>query len=452
MVKMNKLKIILSALEESKTYHDINDLDLSNKAGIKLEKLRKNLNSFKDVFKISSINKIECPNCGKNLRISSDIEYAYCDCSDEKIDLSHCPRFNIIVDITGVKKSLFLELESKLKSRGWSVEDKYQNNMFIRKDGFKLGVFLTLEPVKLDNYFSIRGWKSKLDAYVMVSQLFTPEITSYISKDLRCCCIGIRQIFNDKIYEDFLNTVNLRIKELNRNKEIEQVIKQPEQEYGNILNVKKYLDDIFDNIIKYAKQKGDTSASRQGKLFQKHVVSLFQLSLMKIKYLGGKNETDGMGYIFKEGRDKTIWCPFEIKTTKKEIYLVSKNSLQLRKYCITLDNSFVRQKVDVRYFILVSNDFVENDSKEIDVISELEKDYPFKFVRFPLTSILKMAELFIKDPPIYIPSEELESFFEKHKFIKPKNIEDLHKKLKGFEKTDSPIYKYIRERVSKYGT
>lgn len=457
---MNKFEFALAALKLSQSFSedhhfDFNDKELAVGLGVSLNKIRELIKEDKnDVLHRALISEIPCKECGKDVKVSDKLDFAYCSNCRAKNDLREMPKYVLGINLDRVYSILLEELEKRVKSKGWIVEKKEEKRVLIKNSSLSLAVSINLGFSNLERYFALRGWHNEpLDAYLLISETFSADLVSYVNKDLRCNCAGLQNIFNQDIFDELINHIKIRVEQLNSSNQVEHSLALHGEIYGNLIEVKKHFEEICNNLILYAKQKADVSHSKQGRDYQKYIVALFQLSLMKTKLLGGRNEPDAMGYIFRLNEKKKIWCPFEIKSSKREIFPVSEEALQVRKYCSALTNSLVQQEVDVRYFLLIANDFDQDDSNELAILRKLETDFPrIRVIRFPLKTVVKMAHLFIKNAPIYIPPESLEEFFEKNRYIREEDIITLHRELVKMEEKDAFLFKFIRDAVSKQGT
>jgi len=111
----------------------------------------------------------------------------------------------------------------------------------------------------------------------------------------------------------------------------------------------------------------------------------------------------------------------------------------------------IRNNTKVKYFILIANDFEENNSHDIEILQKLEADFDIKFVRFPLKAVIRMALLFIKDPPVSLPPEPIISFFQSNSYIDEAKIDALHSTLKELDSHDDILIKYAQSIVNTYG-
>lgn len=431
-------------------HRDFNELDIAREISIKIEDVKKTIEEFKDFLKITQKSKIQCF-CGADIKISKEVNFAICAKCGEKVDITKLSCLNIGIDYQKMYEYFKKEILESLQSLDWIIEEEKDNMFTMSKNNYRICFSFNIYTANLNDYFIQRGWLNSQDinAYVLIRPIFDADLVAYSQKDLKCVCIGIPEVLDKKIYNEFEKGLFSRISLFEDNQNVEKQIGLTSQSFGDLKEIKEHLDEITSGISKFAYQKGDISHSAQGKKYQKYIVGLFNLSLFKTKLLGEGNEPDAMVYFFPN--NKKVWCPVEIKSSQKEIFKLKDESLQLRKYCEALSTTYVKNNVDVKYFLLIANDFEENDSYSTNIINQLESDFNIKFIIFPLKSVLKMANIFIKKTPIYIPPEDVMNFLQSKRYIKSEDIEKLHNDLIQLEQVDEGILKYIKGRVSKYG-
>lgn len=393
-------------------HRDFNEFDIARELSIKIEDVKKTIEEFKDFLKITQKSKTQCL-CGAEIKISKEVNFAICEKCERKIDITKLSCLNIGIDSKKMCEHFKKEILESLQSLEWVIEEEKDNMFTMSKNNYKVGFSFSIYTANLNDYFIQRGWLNSQDikAYVLIRPIFDADLVAYSQKDLKCVCIGIPEVLDKKIYTEFEKGLFSRISLFEDNQNVEKEIGLTSQNFGDLKEIKEHLNEITGEISKFAYQKGDISPSAQGKKYQKHIVGLFNLSLFKTKLLGEDNEPDAMVYFFPN--NKKVWCPVEIKSSKKEIFKLKDESLQLRKYCDALNTTYVKNNVDVKYFLLIANDFEENDPYSTNIINQLESDFNIKFIIFPLKSVLKMANIFIKKTPIYMPPEDIMNFLQK---------------------------------------
>jgi len=448
---MENNDILYSLLQLSQFEHkDFSELEVAKALGQNVSQAKKIINDLKDYLKITPKARTKCI-CGAEIKIAGDLSFVICPNCKQRIDINKLSSMNIGLNYSRLEQHFQKEIVDFLKNEGWELKDQEEEKFTLLKDDYYICFSFGLFKANLNDYFVQRGWlnKTDIDAYIIIRPVFEADLIAYMQKDLKCLCINMMQVLKANVYAEFENYLFSRIKLFKENQTVEKQSGLVYEDFGDLSEVKSHLNKIVKNIEDFAHQKGEVSASAQGREYQKYIVSLFNLSLFRTKLLGGKNEPDAFIYLFPTiGK---IWCPVEIKSSKEEIFKVKDESLQLRKYCEAFKSSYIIQHADIKYYILIANDFEEGDSYSKNILDTLERDFNIKFRLFPLKSVLRMANLFIKDPPIYIPVLNILDFLQTHNYIDIATVDALHAELKALDAVDDPIFKYINKTVEKYG-
>jgi len=408
------------------------DLDLSEYLDCGLKEIRK----FKiKEFVETNLWKIKCPFCGYENPISQDIDFIFCRSCKKKIDKFPRKEFNLNYE----KVLNFLKEEFLSKLEDYKLIKQERNKLFVGYRDYTIGAILSVEKIKLENFYSLCGWckNEEPDFYVLIGYSFDPLL---LSQDMKTNIVifSIKDFFESKKLEK----IDIFIEHI---KELEPLgIKEIKYDLKEIL---KEWKTIKEKLSIYALQQ----EGNKGYTFQEMVIKLLK-HIFPIIPKGGKNQPDALIPILYTQGKRSILVPVEIKSYKpkdfkKPYFSLKEHSLQIRKYINAFHITEITSKYDVPSMLLIAYDFDINNKDEVKIRKQLERDYNVKIVMMPLKSLIKLCNLtFLNKMTGLWYNEDYEKLLLSQEYITPEYVENL---LKEIEKRTKEFEKYSLKQVSK---
>jgi len=461
MLYDNKTKIIISGIKlAGKDNVEFDEYSLSQLAKISLIDLINLLKSdLSNYFYLLDKDKSTCSKCNSRVDIEKELDYCICTNCNKELDLTKCSRYKIGLNIVNIEEYLTSKIKNLFLSKSFEERDSDDNFLVMKNNGIMLAVSVSLECNGLRDYFSLRGWAYDYDplSYIIISKEFDSYIISYQDKDLKCSLISFDDIFDEIKLNSLLKKIKEKNDLLKKQKKIESNISLQFRKFGDL---SKLLDDYSDMIKLLplrALQQTDESVKRQGDKFEKDIVKILNFTILRTKYLGGGNEPDGLGIIQRFNNSKSKWYPIELKTFTPEnvdtpYYPLKKVTVQIVKYVNSFMNEEIKQSVEIPSFIAIAYDFDINNPDEINLIETFESKYNLKLILFPLSSIIKLFKGFHDNNISSIPSDIIEKFIVRNRYITNEQVENLIKDLIKHNK-EKYIYelKTVRAKTKEQG-
>jgi hypothetical protein len=461
--ELTKILILKNSLELSGAENkDFTEVELSRLLKINSNEVIKLItdNELKDYFIISKKSKIKCPKCNSSVEIAPKLNYSFCQNCNQEIKQESLGLYNIGLNRGEMESFLIDYLINLSQKEGWEVRDSDNNFLVIRKDKQLIAFSVCLDESGLKEYFVLRGWAGEYnpESFILISLKFDKFISSYGSKDLKCLLNKLPEVFQEDFFKKTLNEVNKRIEVYNKEKKAEDSIKIEFKKFGDLIKLVDNLNELLNYLPARALQKGSESSSKKGNRFQKDIIALLNLSILRTKYVGGQNQPDGLGFIFREGHDeKSRWFPIEIKSftpkdEAKPFYPLSEVARQIDKYSNSFSNQEIREVATLPAFIVIAYDFDINSSEEKKVIESFQNKHNTKIVLLPLKSLIKIILNFREKEIYYLPNDIIENFILKSNYITETQVDELFNALEKHNKNKySEQMKIIREKTKKQG-
>jgi len=453
---MNVTDILLSAIELSEGLtKSFTEFELSSSTGVSHQDIIKFIEGEgKFFFRATHKKRVKCPKCGADVDVSACLESAFCKKCNTEVKKEDTPSFELIINSIRVKNFFQDELFTKFQQNGWKLESFDDSFAIFSKESIKLALAINLKQALMNDYFLLRGQSAdfKPTSFLIASLNFDFLLKSLSEKDLRCNIINLQQVILD------LGAVEKRLTErcniLAKNKEVEDITELQFSTFGDLMYIQEHIKDVLENLPNYALQIGDISPSGKGNRFQKHIVSLLNLTLFKAKLVGGPNQPDVVIYFL--GDHKPRWYLGEVKSFKDKegtgFYQLKNSTAEIRKYATSFKKADIAEVIDTPAYIIIANDFDILNKDEQTLIAELEKSTKMKIVLFPLKSIVRMVKLFLDNNIAHLPPDIVESLFSKTGYITPEDIDSIFKDLiKHNKDRDADIFKRVRQYTKAQG-
>ncbi|MHA1873779.1 MAG: hypothetical protein ACTSVB_06665 [Candidatus Heimdallarchaeaceae archaeon] len=420
-----------------------NDIELSKKLSIKREKLLEFLNKNKiDELRETKIREIKC-DCGTIVAITEGINFGYCKRCNKKI--SPVPFRNFCLDIEKTIQNFKNKLLQFLDNPIISKEEN--DKLLLNWNNYKIALLLSVETINLNDLYILKGWAKEYnpDFHILVG--FKPEFTlSVLYSRGDVGLLTVEKIFNITLFNKEIKHIKRSL--LERQKELKLELSYKKSK--DLSYIKNFWKNIIDNIEIYALQKGDESAKLQGEKFQEYVIDLLRITIFNAKWLGGKNQPDGVIFILRKNK-KSLLIPLEIKSQNKRLLLIQKHEPQIRKYLSAYKNEFITNIFRVQYFIVFGYDFDLNNKKDKQVINSLESEFNVKIVLFPLKSLIHLVKLYFEYKIAIIDNDKIEDLF-KNRYVREQDIENLMSYLKQItEEREGDLFKKTQELIKSSG-
>ena len=251
--------------------------------------------------------------------------------------------YTIGINKEALQEYLIGYIEEQFSKNGWKSYDSDDAFLVIKKEKELLAFSINIGENVLKDYFALRGWARDypVQSFILVSSKFDKFISLYKDKDVKCLLADIQDIFTKNFTESIIEEVKRRTITYAKEKAAEEVVEIDFKNYGELPKLLENITNLLKSLPANALQRGPGSASKKGNKFQKDIVSLLNLTILRTKYAGGQNQPDGIGLIMEQGGGKSKWFPIEIKTftseNDTECYYPLKNVIgQIDKYSITL--------------------------------------------------------------------------------------------------------------------
>ena len=455
-------KLLLEAVRLAGEHNeDFDEVKLANRTKIKLEHLRELLNkdSLASFFDISRKTDLKC-RCGADVEIETGLDYAICKACNNHVDFANEGVLCLGLKIEAVEEFFIEVITEKFVEKDFVERDSDKNFTVLKnkKDGECLALSVSIERNGLRNYFSLCGWANEYNpsTCIVVSNSFDKYLSSYKDKDLKCTLINFHEICDDAFISRVLENVREKRRILKNQKETEKKLKLEFRKFGEIGELEKSHQDIVDSITKRALQSMDESVKTQASKFEKDIVKILNFTILRTKYLGGKDQPDGLGMILRQDQ-RSKWYPIEIKSftpenESKPFYPLKKATTQITKYIKAFQNEEIKNQFDIPAFILIAYDFDINNKEEEKLIEEFENSHKTKLVLFPLKPIIRLLVGFHENNIFHIPSDDIQKFIVKSNYVKTEQVDGLIEEL--VEKNKNKLQenlKIVREKVKEQG-
>ncbi len=266
--------------------------------------------------------------------------------------------------------------------------------------------------------------------------------------------MNLKTLLLEKDLCDFESKVKEKVRINSQKNTIEKEADVKFDRYGDLVEIKKNIGEILENLPRYALQIGEEHGSLKGNRFQKYVVSLLNLTLFKAKLAGGKNQPDGFVFFYDDKKPR--WYLIEVKSFKDKkgdgFYSMKESASQIRKYAESYKKSDISERIETPSYIVIANDFNYEDENEVKIINELEKDTKMKIVLLPLKSIIRIVKSFLGQNIAHLPIEKIEPLFQTNRYIDISVIDSLYTDLIKYNKNrDHDILKTTRAYIESKG-
>lgn len=452
----DSLSLVINSIKLSRGMgRDFTELELSKEMGINKESLVKLLAKpeFSKIFRTTNLKKFICPFCGGSAeRISVDA--IICGACGKKLNEGQVGGVLITPSLSGLELCLKSDVTENFESNGYKVVESTNDFTLLKKNDNTISIVVKGGNLKLNDFYTIRGWNNTTNSgiYVLFGFSADTDLIAMSQKDPRCILFHITDFGNIDPYKRLFEVISERKSLVNTNRGAEELagFKFDELE---LLEVKNKFDQIMDELPILALQKGDESASSQGKKFQKHIISLLNLTLFRSKLLSGNNEPDGLMQLFDMNK-KPSWVPIEVKTFKQvgePKFNIKNLSRQLDKYSNAFEKPEIAQYIKTPAFLSIAYDFDLDTKESNDIVDQLERDHQIKYSFMPLTSLTRVIKLFMEKQISIIHAHRIEEFISKNRFITRSSVDQLFKELDKDQSSSESLLKQFRQQVSLQG-
>lgn len=453
------ISLVLSALQISKGIgKDFTDLELAEKTGIGKNEIDEAISNTEvsKIFRKTSLSVFECPSCGQESRLANTKEIICGKCGD-KADWNSVATELITVSVKEAEHFIKEEIIKSLKSVSYEVIDSFNGDFTsLTKEKDNLCIMVKGSNVRLNDYYALKGWKepSGLDLYILFCYSADSDLIATSQKDTRCILYPIIDIEQSDFKNKLDDLISGRKRLINENIKVEELAGLHFEDYLELAEVKGRLNQMIEDLHKLALQQGEDSASGQGRTFQKYVISLLNFTLFQTKFLGGKNEPDGLIQLFGSSK-KPIWIPVEVKSFKpkdsKPVYKIKEVASQLDKYSSAFEKQEITERVETPAFLTIAYDFEVDEKNDNEIIEELERKHKIKYSFMSLSALVRIINLFTSKGVSIIKNERIQEFMTKNRIITKNAVEELFKKLEEDQHTDDSILKQLRKEVAIQG-
>jgi len=453
----NDLAIVLTALKLSEGVgRDFTDLDLAKASGQEKKTIQKFILDSKNakLFRRTPLTRFICPVCNVESERYPNGE-AICKKCGTSQPSSSLADFHLSLQVSEVEKMFRSVLISELEHKDYT-QTEIQNDLVELSNGKeRLFIRISAKNLTLNDYFVLRGWHSplNLDVYLLFCYSADEDLIALSQKDPRCILIPIENIHKSNYIEELWKLIDARKDIIRRNSSAESVAKLKFEDYFEIDDVKHKLDSILTNLPKLARQQGNLSSGQQGIYFQKYIVSLLNLTLFRVKYLGGRDEPDGIIQLLESSK-KPTWVPIEIKSfkpKKNQFFEVKDVAEQLDKYSKAFEKQDISERISVPAFLTIAFDFDLCHGQGDEIVNELERNHSLHYSFMPLDSVVHLLKLFLEKKIYVIPNDVILDFLKQDRLITKDRIDVLFKNLEEHQKIDSSLLSQLRKHVAKQG-
>lgn len=455
---VRNISLVLSAMQLSKGIgKDFTDLELAGKTGISKREIIESVSNtdVSNIFRRTKLSVFECPFCGQESKLANTKE-VICGKCGEKADWERIATELITVSVREAEHFIKAEVIRNLKADSYEVADSFNNDFTaLHKEKDNIYIMVKGSNVRLNDYYALRGWKEPqgLDLYMLFCYSADSDLIATSQKDTRCILYPIIDIENSDFKSKIRELIGERTRVINENIKVEDLAGFYFEDYLELTEVKEKLNQMVGDLHKLALQQGAGSASEQGRTFQKYVISLLNFTLFQTKFLGGKNEPDGLIQLF--GPKKPIWIPVEVKSFKakgeKLIYKIKDVVGQLEKYSTAFEKQEIAERVETPAFLTIAYNFETNEKNDNEVIDELERKHQIKYSFMSISALVRIINLFTSKEISIIKNERIQDFMLKNRIITKDKVDELFKKLEEDQNTDESILKQLRKEVATQG-
>ena len=432
------------------------DNDLAKKMGKNKIEITK---SFSDpqitlFIRKSKLSKFNCPSCGKEAKRFDD-EIAICGNCGRNIDIDTIPHFQISINPLELEKFLTKTIISIFTSIGFTEMKHERKFTELSKNGENVSINVSSGNLGLDDYFALRGWQPQNSStlYFLFCYSADYDLQTMSQKDPNCILLPISTFLKNDLNIFLEQIISERTSIILQNNNAESVANLQFEGYYELMGVKSNLTDIIKRLYPLALQQEDLTPGEQGRVFQKYIVTLLNLTIFKAKYLAGRDEPDGIIQLLE--KDKLpIWIPLEIKTfkPKKDNYYEVKNlSGQLDKYSTAFKTQIIAERVSVPAFLSIAYDFDLSVGMGNEIIDSLERKHNIKYSFMPLKTFVHLVNLFVERKPYIILNDLIIDLMKQHRLITNDDIERLFDRIETSQKCDDSLFSQFRKQVSAQG-
>jgi len=212
---IHKTKLIRGAISLSQSNNkDFTEVELLKRLGIESQVLRENLSKddIKKYFYVYNRTKGKCYYCNSQIEIDSGLKFTLCPNCNKEISIEREGLLRMGIKNQEVVEFLISHLESALNQEGWKIRDEDNGFIIFKKDEKLIAFSIRLEDTGIKEYFTLRGWSSDYDpqTYILVSPSFDSFVSTFTSKDLKCCLMNIDSIFNKESIKELLRDIKKR--------------------------------------------------------------------------------------------------------------------------------------------------------------------------------------------------------------------------------------------------
>lgn len=453
----DELTILVNALKLSEGVgKDFTDLNLAKASGQEKKTIQKFIldNKNSNIFRKTHLNNFICLDCGVESERCSNGE-AICKQCGTILQDDNLADFQLNLKMQEAENIFRAMLIEKFGNLGYKNSES--KNSFIKLSNGSERLFFRVgtNHFALNDYYALRGWQGpqNLDLYLLVCYSADVDLIALSQKDPRCILIPITNI----VQNDFLSTLGQIIAErkgvIQNNHTAESIAGLNFQDYFELTEVKNKLNTIVDELPKLALQQGDSHSGKQGRDFQKYIITLLNLTLFRAKYLGGNNQPDGLIQLLESSKNPT-WIPIEIKTFKPKkntFFEVKDVSGQLDKYSKAFEKQEISNRVSTPVFLTIAFDFDLSHNQGDDVIDELERNHSIRYSFMPLSSLVHLLNLFLDKKICVIPNDVLLDFVKQNRLITKDKVDKLFERLEQSQDIDNSILSQFRKHVSAQG-